>query len=142
MPAALSLARHFLDQAFNQGNLAIVDDLVSVDAAIHTTGWSVPANRLGLKQMIATLRSAFPDLNCAVEDEIAADDRLAALWTLRGTHKGSLFGNLPTGRLVEVQGFLFARAAAGRIVEGWIFIDQMSLLQQLAIIPPPRVSHG
>jgi predicted ester cyclase len=134
--AAPSLARNILDQTFNQGNLAIVDDLVSVDAVTHIAGWSVPANRLGLKQMIATLRPAFPDLNCAVEDEIADDDRLVALWTMCGTHKGSLFGNLPTGRLVEVQGFLFARAAAGRIVEGWILIEQMSILRQIGIVPP------
>jgi len=140
MTAAPSLARRIFDQAFNQGNLAIIDELISAEAATHTAGWDMPTNRLGLKQMIATLRSAFPDLSCAIVDEIAAGDRLAALWTLRGTHQGSLFGNPPTGRLVQVQAFLFARTADGRIAEEWILVDHMSMLQQLGIIPPSRVS--
>ena len=137
---APSLARRIFDQAFNKGNLAIIDELLSAEATTHTVGWDVPANRLGLKQVVVTLRSAFPDLNCAINDEIVAGEKLAALWTLCGTHKGSLFSNPPTGRLVEVQAFIFARTADGRIVDEWILVDQMSMLQQLGIIPPPRVN--
>jgi predicted ester cyclase len=133
-----SLIRDIFEQAFNQGNLAIVDELVSVDSTPHLPGWGMPANRLGLKQMIANLRVAFPDLYCTVDDEVEARNKAAALWTLRGTHKASFFGNLPTGRRVEVQGFFFARKANGRITEGWILIDQMSMLQQIGVVPPPR----
>jgi predicted ester cyclase len=133
-----SLIRRIFDQAFNQGDLAIVDELLSVDVTTHLAGWGLPASRLGLKQMIANLRSAFPDLLCTVEDEIGEGDKYAAHWTMRGTHQGSLFGNLPTGRPVAVQGFIFARTANGQIVEDWILIDQMGMLQQLGIVPPPR----
>lgn len=138
MPAAPSLVDRIFNLAFNQGNLAIIDELVSVDFTTHMASWGVPASRLGLKQMIANLRSAFPDLHCIVEDEIDGEDKFAAHWTMRGTHEGSFFGNLPTGRPVEVQGFIFARTADGRIVENWILIDQMGILQQLGVIPPPR----
>jgi predicted ester cyclase len=138
MPAAPSLARQILDQAFNQGNLSIVDELISVDATIHIPGWGLPANRLGLKQMIVNLRTAFADLYCTVDDEIEGESKSAALWTLRGSHQGSFLGNSPTGRLVAVQGFIFIRAADGQIAENWVLIDQMGLLQQLGIIPPPR----
>jgi steroid delta-isomerase-like uncharacterized protein len=135
MPAAPSLVRRIFDQAFNQGDLDVVDELVSVDVATHLASWDVPASRLGLKQIIANLRSAFPDLRCTVEDEIGEGDKLAAHWTMRGTHKGSFFGNLPTGRPVVVPGIIFARTVNGRIVEDWILIDQIGLLQQLGIIP-------
>jgi len=133
-----SLIRRIFDQAFNQGDLVIVDELVAVDATTHLAGWGLPANRLGLKQMIANLRSAFPDLLCTVDDEIGEGDKYAAHWTMRGTHQGSLFGNSPTGRPVAVQGFIFARTANGQIVEDWILVDQMGMLQQLGIVPPPR----
>jgi predicted ester cyclase len=138
MPAAPSLALRLLDQAFNHGNLAILDELVSVDAASHIAGWDVPVNRLGLKQMIVTLRAAFPDIDCTIEDEIDGGDKLAARWAMRGTHRGSLFGNRPTGRQIKVPGFIFAHTAGGRIIEEWILIDQVAMLQQLGIIPPPR----
>jgi predicted ester cyclase len=63
---------------------------------------------------------------------------LAALWTMRGTHKGLFMGNQPTGRPVEVQGIIFAHISNGRIVEDWTLVDQMGILQQLGIVPPPR----
>lgn len=128
----------WFDQAFNQGDLAVVDELVVVDSITHIPGWGMPANRLGIKQMITTLRAAFPDLHCIIEEEIEQADKSAVLWTLRGKHKGKFLGNVPTGRRVEVQGFIFARIADGRIVEAWIMLDQMGLLQQLGIVPPPR----
>jgi hypothetical protein len=37
-----------------------------------------------------------------------------------------------------VQGIIFARTAGGRIVEDWILIDQLGILQQLGIVPPSR----
>jgi predicted ester cyclase len=137
MPAAPSLACRVLDQAFNQGNLAILDELVSVDAPAHIPGWGIPPNRLGLKQMIANLRTAFPDLYCTVDDEIEVDSKSAALWTMRGSHQGSFLGSSPTGRRVEVQGFIFARTNDQQISEGWLLIDQMSMLRQIGVVPPP-----
>lgn len=138
MPTISSLIHAFFDQAFNEGNLAIVDELVAVDAPSHIPGWGMPANRPGLKQMIINLRTAFPDFYCTVDDELEGESKSAARWTMRGTHKGSFFGNLPTGRRVEVQGFIFAYMKDGQISEGWFLIDQMSILQQLGIVPPPR----
>jgi steroid delta-isomerase-like uncharacterized protein len=138
MQTAPSPVRRIFDQAFNQGDLDIVDKLVAADVATHLSSWGMPASRLGLKQLIANLRSAFPDLLCIVEGEISEGDKLAAHWTMRGTHTGSFLGNQPTGRPVAVQGFIFVRTTDGQIVEHWILIDQMGLLQQLGIVPPPK----
>lgn len=138
MPTISSLFRAIFGQVFSEGNLAVLDELVAVDSRNHIPGWGMPANRLGLKQMIAHLRIAFPDLHCWVEDEIQQGAKRAALWTMRGAHKGMFLGNSPTGRPVTTQGFIFIRLEGGQIVENWILIDQMSLLQQLGIVPPPR----
>ena len=140
MNANASPVRQIFDQAFNQGNLTMVDELVSADLATYVSGWGLPAGRLGLKQMIANLRAAFPDLYCTVEDEIREGDKLAAHWTMRGTHRGSYLGNPPTGKQVSSLGIIFARIAEGKIVENRILIDQMGLLQQLGVVPPSRGS--
>ena len=130
--------RRMFDHAFNQGMLAIVDELVAPNGVTHSVAWGMPHNREGLKQLIAMFRSAFPDLHCTVEDEISAGDKVAAHWTMRGTHTGLFLGNRPTNRPIVVQGISFARTENGRIAEDWTLIDQMSILQQLGIIPPPR----
>jgi steroid delta-isomerase-like uncharacterized protein len=130
-----SLVHCFLEQAFNQGNLAFVDELIAADTVIHSVSWGIPAGRIGLKQWIATFRTAFPDLHCTIKDEIAQGDKMAVRWTMSGTHKGMFIGNPPTGRPILAHGLLFARTENGRIVENWFLVDQMGLLQQLGIIP-------
>jgi steroid delta-isomerase-like uncharacterized protein len=125
-------------EAFNQGDLAVVDDLLAPDYITHTTFGGAPHGSGGLKELIAMLRTAFPDLHCTVEDEISEDDRFAAHWMMGGKHEGVFLGSSPTGRRVEVQGIIFGRIANGRVVEDWTLIDQMSMLRQLRIIPPVK----
>jgi steroid delta-isomerase-like uncharacterized protein len=126
------------EQAFNQGNLAAVDELLSPDHFAHNTFGGAPNGPQGLKWLIAMYRTGFPDLQCTVDDEIREGDQFAAHWTLCGTHKGLFLGNPPTGRRIEVQGIIFARTENGRIVEDWTLVDQIGILQQLGLVPPPR----
>jgi steroid delta-isomerase-like uncharacterized protein len=132
-----SLIRRLFENAFNQGTLAVVDELFAPEGVTHSVAWGMPHNREGLKQLIALFRSAFPDLHCTVEDEISAGDKLAAHWTMRGTHTGLFLGNRPTNRPIVVHGISFARTENGQVAEDWTLIDQMSILQQLGIVPPP-----
>jgi steroid delta-isomerase-like uncharacterized protein len=133
-----TIIHRILDKAFNQGNWAAVEELLAPGNITHAPAWGIPNNRMGFKQLIAGFRTAFPDLHCTVEDEIRERDKFAAHWTMRGTHNGLFLGNLPTGRPVEVQGIIFACTENGRIVEDWILLDQMGVLQQLGVVPPPR----
>jgi steroid delta-isomerase-like uncharacterized protein len=98
----------------------------------------MPANRMGLKQLIAMFRTAFPDLVCTIEDEIIQGDKVAAHWIMRGTHQGLFLGNSPTNKSIVVQGFIYARIENGQVIENWTMIDQMGVLQQLGLVPPPR----
>src|SRR5688572_10065382 len=116
-----------VEHAFNQGEVAVVDELVAPDGVAHTSAWGTQHTRDGLKQLIASFRAAFPDLHCSVEDEISQDDKVAAHWTMRGTHTGLLLGNRPTRRSIVVQGMLFACTKNGQIVEGWMLVDQMGM---------------
>jgi predicted ester cyclase len=98
----------------------------------------MPANRMGFKQLIAMFRTAFPDLHCTLEDEISQGDKVAAHVTIRGTHKGLFLGNSPTNKPIVVQGLIYARIEDGQVIETWIMIDQMGVLQQLGLVPPPH----
>ena len=122
-------------EAFSQGNLAVVDEVMTLEHVAHNAFGGGPNGPEGLKWLIATFRTAFPDLNCTVEDEIREGGRVAAHWMMHGTHKGLFIGNPPTGKRVQAHGIIFARLEDGLIVEYWMLNDQFGLLQQLGIIP-------
>jgi predicted ester cyclase len=124
------------DEAFNVGTLEVVDEVLAPDHHAHITIGGAPNGPLGLKVIIAIFRTAFPDLRCTVEDEIVVGDKFAARWALQGTHQGMFLGNPPTGKRVDIPGLVFGRTENERIIEDWILIDQMEILEQLGIVPP------
>ena len=134
----LAHAANLAVEAFNQGHLAVVDELLSPDYFTHTAFGGGSPGPVGLKWLIAMFRTAFPDLHCTVEGEIREGDQFAAHWMMNGTHRGLFMGNPPTGRQVNVQGMIFCRIENGRLVEDWTLIDQIGILQQLGLVPPVR----
>ncbi len=88
------------------------------------------------KQYLSMYLSAFPDLSLTVEDAIAEGDKVVARWTSRGTHQGEIeeFGP-PTGKQFEVEGITIQRIEGGKIVEEWERYDNLSILQQLGLVP-------
>jgi steroid delta-isomerase-like uncharacterized protein len=130
-----SLIHRIFDEAFNQGNLGVVDELLTSNHLAHNAFVGGPNGPEGLKWLVAMFRTAFPDLYCTVEDEMSVENKCAAHWTMRGTHQGMFMGNPPTGKQMQVQGIIFARLVEGIIVEYRMLIDQFGLLQQLGVIP-------
>ena len=71
---------------------------------------------------------------------IAEGDKVVTRWTGRGTHQAELPGNPPippTGKQVTVTGIDVYRIENGRTAEHWGNFDQLGMLQQLGVIPPP-----
>ena len=88
------------------------------------------------KQFVTMFKTAFPDMSATVEDVVAEGDKVVTRVTIRGTHQGEVeeFGS-PTGRQVETQGITIHRIDGGKIVEEWNSWDNMSLMQQLGLVP-------
>jgi steroid delta-isomerase-like uncharacterized protein len=122
-------------EAFDKGNLAVVDEVLISDCIVHNSETGLINDIDVMKRLISTFRTAFPDLQCVVEDEIMDVRKVAAYWTMSGTHKGLYMGITPTGKSMKIQGIIFASLANGMITEYWISIDQYGMLQQLGIIP-------
>ncbi|MEZ4621215.1 MAG: ester cyclase [Caldilineaceae bacterium] len=139
MLSAKSLIQQILTQVCNQGDLAAVNELIVTEDSIRTASGEEPVSRMGLRHLLATFRTAFPDLHCTVEDEISMGDKVAAYWTMRGTHLGPFLGNRATGRPIVAQGLILARIDNGRITEERTLVDQMGILQQLGLIPPAGI---
>jgi steroid delta-isomerase-like uncharacterized protein len=128
-----ALVRRFVEEFWNQGNGAAVDQLMAGDAAIHMPTGTV-VNIDGLKSFATRWRDSFPDWHSSFEELIAEGDMVAERWTGRGTHRGELQGIPATGKRVEVPGSVFYRMVDGQIVEFRGQLDMMSLMQQLGVI--------
>lgn len=116
-------------------NPDIIDEVYAPDLVWHDPGQEIQGAEEA-KQYIAQYKSAFPDLNATVEDEIAEGNKVVTRWTLRGTHQGDIeeFGP-PTGRQVEIKGISICRIEGGKIVEEWNSYDNLGVMQQLGLVP-------
>ncbi|HTL85882.1 MAG TPA: ester cyclase [Acidimicrobiia bacterium] len=65
-------------------------------------------------------RSAFPDMTFSVNLLIEQDDLVVSNWTVKGTHTGTAFYDVPaSGEPVEINGTAILRILDGQIVEHW-----------------------
>jgi predicted ester cyclase len=133
-------SRQLLEQAFNDGNLALVDQLVAPDAVSHDP--ATPPELRGLsglevfKTTVTMYRAAFPDVRMIVDDVIAADDKVVLRWHSEGTHRGQLAGLAPTGVHGLVTGITINRWKDGKVVESWVEWDNLGLARQIGAAPP------
>jgi steroid delta-isomerase-like uncharacterized protein len=140
---ALDLAdasRRLLEESFNDGNLALVDQLVAADALNHDPALPAQMRNLrgpeALKRVVTMYRAAFPDLRMTVDDVITTDDKVVLRWHSDGTHRGELAGLAPTGARGSVTGISIDRWQDGKVVEAWAEWDNMGLARQLGAAPP------
>ena len=79
--------RRLIEEGFNGGRLSVLDELLTADFVDHS-----PCQKLGgaadLRERIALLRIALPDLHACVDQLAAADNMTWAAVTIRGTARG------------------------------------------------------
>lgn len=68
---------HFLEEAWNKRNLAIIDELFTSEAVAHDPAVPAVTDVEGIKQFIAAYLTAFPDLQVAVADLFATEGKVA-----------------------------------------------------------------
>ncbi|MGO8947523.1 MAG: ester cyclase [Ktedonobacterales bacterium] len=129
-----AIVRLYLEEAWNQRNLGIFDELMDSNYARYLSGQPLPLDREGAKQRIASFHQALPDLHLTIEDLVAEGDKVAFRVTIRGTQEGPFMGVTPTGRQVTFSAVDIVRLAGGKIVEHWGQMDTFGLLQQLGAI--------
>lgn len=126
-----AILRRFFEEVYNQGNLAVADDLVAADYVSHNPAPGEAPGREGLKAFVAYLRRALADLHVTIEAQVAEEDRVATRYTIRGRQEGEFAGIPPTGKLVIITATSMHRIEDGRIRESWLNWDTLGLIQQL-----------
>jgi steroid delta-isomerase-like uncharacterized protein len=133
-----ALIQHFVEEAFNERNLEVADEVYASGFISHESADPVERDPEYVKQFVGMYRTAFPDGHTTVEDVISEGDRVVYRWTFRGTHRGELMEITPTERQVTITGITIDRISDGKIEEEWNLFDQLGLLQQLGVAPVPE----
>jgi predicted ester cyclase len=126
------LVRRSWEAADNQD---VLDEVYTSDAVWHLPNQDIQGVE-EFKQYLTLYKTALPDLNVTVEDELVEGEKVVNRFTLRGSHQGEVeeFGP-PTGRQMELKGITISRIKGGKIVEEWQAYDNLSVMQQLGLVP-------
>lgn len=124
-------------EVFNQGRTDVVDEVAAPDYIEHTEIPGFPSTVEGFKQFVLVLRSAFPDFTYRIDLAVAEDDLVVQYLQATGTMRGDFLGMTATGKSATWNETHIVRIRDGRIAEHWGVIDQLSMLQQLGVIPMP-----
>jgi steroid delta-isomerase-like uncharacterized protein len=125
--------RRMFDEVINKGDVDLVDELFAPE--FMTEAPQGPLDREGFKHYVLAWRAGFPDVNCAVDDLVEEDDRVA--WRVRatGTHTGDFMGIPPTGNRVDFDSLNIAWFEDGRAQRHIVVMDTLKLMTQLGVVP-------
>lgn len=119
----------------NTASETMAVELISPNAVFHVPGSPEPkSGPAGYLAISAMMRSGFPDIQWVLDEIIGEDDRVAARFTMRGTHQGTFFGVQPTEKKIHVQAMNFYRLLDGQIVEEHGQPDMLGLFKQIGAI--------
>ena len=88
------------------------------------------------KKLIEHIRffeSAFPSYELLVDELTCEDNRVVIYGRFKGKHLGELNGIPPTYKTVELPLAVGYKIEHNKIVDHWMVIDQMMLMEQLGI---------
>ncbi len=135
------------NEAFNRGDLDAAASCFSEDCQNH--GRKV--GRDGVRTVLGEIKTNFPDARLTTLNSVAEGEWVVVRCTYSGTHRGTsrfpvdggmLVGAQPTGRSFEVQHIHMYRVLDGKIAEHFANRDDIGMMRQLGLLPPPPSLSG
>src|SRR5690349_21065347 len=103
-----AIVRRWFEEVVSHGDMSTLDAIcVQCHPQFVVTRGVVeppPQGIPGLKNLITTFRTAFPDFHATIEEQIAEGDKVVSRLTVSGTHRGEFLGIPPTGKPFTVSG--------------------------------------
>ncbi|MVM32575.1 hypothetical protein GO755_21220 [Spirosoma sp. HMF4905] len=122
--------------AFNTGNFADLDNLISKNSVDHALVAGMPSGLEGSKAMFTAFKEAYPDGMITVLDMVAEGDYVVAYTEFSGTNKGAFMGMAATGKSVKIKSMDLAKFdKMGKGIEHWGQDDNLAMMQQLGVAP-------
>jgi steroid delta-isomerase-like uncharacterized protein len=122
-------------EAWNTKDVDAALELLAPDYVRHDANLPDVVGPQAQREFLAGVLNAFPDLDLRPEQLIGEENLVTVRHVVRGTHRGEFLGVPATGRVVTFQAVDIFRLTGNKIVEQWVVIDALGLLQQLGAIP-------
>lgn len=125
-------------EVWSQGQLELVDELYCDNFEahyFHPPRWG--AGKAGVRAIVTSVRSAFPNYRETVVDFLESGDRVAVRISIKGTNQGDLGSLAPTGKAVDIEEIILFRMEDGKVREQWGVPDMLAFYDQLGLIDVP-----
>ncbi len=138
------VVRRLYREVWNERKLHVIDELLSRShALLDPMIDSASVGPAAYREQVQRLTGAFPDLRFNVDEYICERDKVVAVWTITGTHKGPAFGIAPTNKRVTVPGISIHQLSEGKILDSQAQWDALGVMVQLGVSRPTKMeSHA
>lgn len=129
-------AEAFVVEAFREtmgeGNPDAVPEYFSEALDYYSSSGDL-RTRADFQEDIETFHTAFPDLDCEIQQMMSQEGKVSFIYELSGTHEGPFEGVSPTGESMRAKGAAIV-TVDGLIAEYRLVFDNLGMLEQLGVI--------
>jgi steroid delta-isomerase-like uncharacterized protein len=126
-----NLIQRYYHEMWNPWNFSAADELLAETIVFRGSLGTETVGREAFRDYMRQVQRAFPDFRNSIESLVAEEQNVVARLTYRGTHHGQIFGVAQTKKSIQYAGAAFFRISDGRVAEGWVLGDLLTLLRQL-----------
>lgn len=125
------LVRALYEDCINTRNLDQLETLIAPDF----TGARGERGPLEFRATIEAVLTGFPGVRFEIHDLFGEGDKIAVRWIFRAIHGGRFVGLPPSHVDVTQEGNAIYQVRDGRIVQAWLQVDRLGVLQQIGAVP-------
>ena len=129
-----AIVRRYFDEVLSAGNFELIDTLIAANYVSHyPAGYELGGGPEDVRQIVTSVRRAFPRVRFTVDDLIAEGEKVVCRWTFHGIQEGDFMGIPASGRKATVMGIAVYRIIDEQIAEAWFTWDALGLMRQLEV---------
>ncbi|MEJ2710990.1 MAG: ester cyclase [Anaerolineales bacterium] len=128
-----AIVRRYIEQVLNNQRHDLIEEFLAETVEFHGPGGSF-TGLAEVTKWLTSLATAFPDWHTTIDDTIAEGDKVVIQNTSSGTHQGEMEGIPATGKPYTQYALTLYRLTNGKIVEGRVQTDILSMMQQLGLM--------
>jgi steroid delta-isomerase-like uncharacterized protein len=137
-PSPSEIGRLWFEKVWNERDHELARQLMAEDAIGLLEGGLKVVGLDAFFAFQAEFLAAMPDLKIDVMETLSADGGVCVRWQANGTHIGSAWGMVPSGKVVTFEGVTWFHTKDGRIIDGRDFWNLGGFMQKLSM--PAQVS--
>lgn len=128
----VAAARRLLKEAFGDGDLSVIDELVADDYVEHQN----PVQGFGpeaVKEIVRGLHQSLSEMRFDIEALVVGEDTVWIRSRVTARNSRPFMGWPAAGTRIEIDVFDVLRFSAGKVIEHWGVADRLGLLEQLGL---------